>query len=187
MADSDHTLESLSSLENSPPIINLIVDEIFVAAPKGIGSLAMEVILREYEPSILLQGEWLRVMGFEKGQNIQVFAKNKFLIVKCVDETANASDELSVDKDQVSLFKDFVDELDAIKECLDDSQYVAWRDWNGRPNESSQGCETGSEHGDEIVQGKVERKGSNKDEENGCTSGDKSKVLADVDGGINRG
>ncbi len=155
MADSDHTLESSSAQENSPLIINLIVDEIFVAAPKGIGSIAMSVISREYEPSILLQGEWVRRMGFEKGQTIQVTANSNLLKVERVNMTVNSSVKLDFDKEKFSLFKDFTDELDAIDACYDDRRQ--------------------GERGD--------RNGATQGGKNGSKSDDKSEVLAEVNCG----
>ncbi len=162
MADLDHTLESSSAQENSPLIINLIVDEIFVAAPKGIGCIALSVILRDYEPCILLQGEWLRDMGFEKGQRIQVVAKTNLLKVERVKVTANTSDKLGFDKDKYSLFKDSTDELGAVKACYDDRKQGERGDWSG------------------------DAQGSENEGRNGSTSEDKSEVLAEVNCGDDR-
>ncbi len=179
MADSDHTLESSSAQENSPLVINLIVDEIFVAAPKGIGCIALSVLSREYEPSILLQGEWVREMGFEKGQHVQVVAKTNLLKVERVNVTANASGKLSFDKDRFSLFKDFTDELDAIKACCDDRKQGERGDWSG----GAQGSETGSEKGNENRCAQGSKNGGENGDRNGSKSDDKSEVLAEVNCG----
>lgn len=151
MADSDHTLESLSTLENSPLIINLTVSEIFVGAPKNIGCIALSVLAGEHEPSILLQGEWVRSMGFEKGQCIQIAAMSNLLAVEHLDETVKPSDKLEFDKNRFTLFKNFKDELDAIKAGYADMVEGEGRDLNGvmygGHKENDKGSESASKCG----------------------------------------
>ncbi len=160
MADLDHTLESSSAQENSPLIIDLIVQEIFVAAPTGIGSLAMSVIPREYEPSILLQGEWVRKMGFKIGQPIRVIAKRNVLQVEQVKVPALTSYRLWGDEDEILSFDDLKDEKYAIKTENDDKKQGVRRGRNG----DTQGSENGRRNGSE----------------NGSESDDKGEVLAEV-------
>lgn len=208
MADSDHTLESLSTLENSPLIIKLTVSEIFVAAPKDIGCIALSVLAGEHEPSILLQGEWVRAMGFEKGQSIQIVAMSNLLAVERIDETVKPSDKAEFNKDRFVLFKNFKDELDAIKAGYADMVEGEGRDLNGvmygghkgsdKGNESANKCGKGRKIGSKFERrarrnnecksedGREDREdGGEKERED--ISEEKSQVQAEADCGDSRG
>ncbi len=197
MADVDHTLESSSAQENSPQIIDLIVQEIFVAAPTGIGSLAMSVIPREYEPSILLQGEWVRKMGFKIGQPIRVTAKHNLLQVERAKVSMHTRYLLcddEEDEDDILLFDDLKEEIDVIKAEYDDKKQGGGGDRNGGAQGSEKGSEkgrkNGSENGSEVKRRKGHKNGGKNGNENGDQNGsksdDKSEVLAEVNCGDDR-
>ncbi len=186
MAVKNHTLESSSAQENSPLFVQLIVSEIFVAAPKGIGCIALSVLCHEYEPSILLQGEWLRTMGFDKGQRVQVAAMSNLLVVEHVDKAAKPNDKLDFNKSKFSLLKSFKDELDAIKAECAASKQGEGRDLNEAILGGRHGSEKGDTNGDEKRNNSLLTKGRKTGSENGRKSEGESVVLTEVDDGDNR-
>ncbi len=191
MADVDHTLESSSAQENSPLIIDLIVQEIFVAAPKGIGSIAMSVISREYEPSILLQGEWVRKMGFRIGQPIRVIAERNLLQVERANVSANEHyrlcDDEGEDEHEILSFDDLKDENYATKMENDDKNERERGDRNGDAQGSEKGRKNGAKSGSESRRRKGSKNGNEDGDRNGIKSDDKSEVLAEVNGEVDCG
>lgn len=179
MADLDHTLEPLSAQENSFEIIYLEVQEVFAPAPLGLASHSMSDNPPRHEPSIVLQGEWLRKVGFKNGQIIRVIAEPDLLQVTQRFGRAYASGMEMGDEDDILSFDDLKDEKGEVKTENDDKKI----DDGGERNGDSQGSENGYRP--------VMRQGSGEEQLNegcnGMSSGEKSNVLADVNGGVDRG
>lgn len=179
MADLNHTLEPLSAQENSFEIIYLEVQEVFAPAPLGLASLSTSGIPPRHEPRIVLQGEWLRKMGFKNGQIIRVIAEPDLLQVTQSFGRAYATGMVRGDEDDILSFDDLKDEKGETKTEKDDKK----SDDGGERNGDSQGSEKGYRP--------VMRHGSCEEQLNGgcngLSSGEKSNVLADVDGGVDRG
>ncbi len=115
MADFDHTLESSSAQEKPSYIINLIVQNVCASTPPGIGSLAHSVISPQHNPYIVLQGKWLRELGFEIGDPIRVLAESNLLRVMPGSSFPEANTMVKFDVDGTISHVDFKEEVDGIK------------------------------------------------------------------------
>ncbi len=115
MADFDHTLESSSAQEKPSYIINLIVQNVCASTPPGVGSLAHSVISGQYNPYIVLQGKWLREIGFEVGDPIRVVAEPKVLRVTPGASYIEANTMVKIGPGRAVSFVDFREEVDGFK------------------------------------------------------------------------
>ncbi len=115
MADANHTLESSSAQEKPSYIINLIVQNVCASTPPGVGSLAHSVISGQYNPYIVLQGKWLRELGFEVGDPIRVVAEPKVLHVMPGVGYIEANTMVKIGPGRAVSFVDFREEVDGIK------------------------------------------------------------------------
>ncbi len=187
MADVDHTLESSSAQENFPLIIDLTLNETFIAAPKGFGSVALSMILHQNEPSILLQGEWVRKIGFKVGDSIRVVVRHKHLKVEQINVPAKSrykywgeDDNADEEDEEILSFDNFKDETDASNTDNDDKREREGEDRNG----DAQGSENGNKNGNACRYCNGSTNGINNGNENGSASDDKGDVLAEVNDGV---
>ncbi len=176
MADFDHTLEFSSAQEKPSYTINLIVQNVCASTPPGVGSIAHSVISGQYNPYIILQGAWLRELGFDVGDPIRVLAKPGVVRVIPGSNYMEPNTMIKFEVDGIISHVDFREAVDGIKA---EKHYTIDATGSGKDNDKDVG-----QSGNKDVKKHTGKHAGNDSHKETAKSKDDSDVLTGVKSGL---